>query len=123
MTTPLADSFPPGRPWPGPPGPGEPPAHPGHPGEPGHPGAPGWPAPHREPPGYPVVPPSRVWTDQGDWPGWFRVVLKRWLDLFHVHYRPELLEHLRELDAKGVGRLTLHSVARRYAYLATFQKL
>jgi len=33
MTIPAADSFPPGRPWPGPPG------------------------------------PSRVWTDQGDWPG------------------------------------------------------
>ena len=63
MTIPIADSFPPGRPWPGPPGPGEPPARPGHPG------APGWPAPHRQPPAYPVVPPSRVWTDQGDWPG------------------------------------------------------
>ena len=66
MTIRVADSFPPGRPWPGPPGPGEPPPQPGHPRPPG---APGWPAPHREPPGYPVVPPSRVWTDQGDWPG------------------------------------------------------
>lgn len=61
--------------------------------------------------------------DQGDWPTWFRFILKRWLDLFHVHFRPELIEHLRELDAKGVGSLTLQSVAGRYAYLATFRKL
>jgi S-adenosylmethionine-diacylgycerolhomoserine-N-methlytransferase len=60
--------------------------------------------------------------DQGDWPGWFRAMLKKWLDLFHVHFRPDLLEHLCELDAKGVGKLTLVSVARRYAYLATFRK-
>jgi S-adenosylmethionine-diacylgycerolhomoserine-N-methlytransferase len=61
--------------------------------------------------------------DQADWPGWFRVILKRWLDLFHVHHRPELLDHLRRLDHQGVGKLTLQSVAGRYAYLATFRKL
>lgn len=61
--------------------------------------------------------------DQGSWPGWFQWLLKYWLDLFHVHYRPELLEHLRELDAKNVGKLTLQSVAGRYAYLAIFRKL
>ena len=60
--------------------------------------------------------------DQADWPGWFRVFLKGWLDLFHVHHRPELLDHLRQLDAQGVGKLTLQSVVRRYAYLATFRK-
>lgn len=61
--------------------------------------------------------------DQGGWPGWFRWLLKHWLDLFHVVHRPELLDYLRELDAKGVGTLTLQSVAGRYAYLATFRKL
>ena len=61
--------------------------------------------------------------DQGGWPRWFRWILKRWLDLFHVKYRPELLDYLRELDAKGVGTLTLQSVAGRYAYIATFRKL
>ena len=61
--------------------------------------------------------------DQGGWPNWFRFVLKRWLDLFHVRHRPELLDHLRELDEKGLGTLTLHSVAGRYAYLAAFRKL
>jgi len=60
--------------------------------------------------------------DQADWPRWFRALLKGWLDLFHVHYRPELLEHLRQLEVKGVGKLTLQSVARHYAYLATFRK-
>jgi len=61
--------------------------------------------------------------DQADWPGWFRWLLKGWLDRFHVHYRPELLDHLRQLDESHVGKLTLVSVARRYAYLATFRKL
>jgi S-adenosylmethionine-diacylgycerolhomoserine-N-methlytransferase len=61
--------------------------------------------------------------DQGDWPGWFRALLKYWLDLFHVHYRPELIDHLKKLDEQGVGKLTLQSVAGRYAYLATFRKL
>lgn len=61
--------------------------------------------------------------DQGGWPRWFRWTLKHWLDLFHVRHRPELLDYLRQLDAKGVGTLTLQSVAGRYAYLATFRKL
>jgi S-adenosylmethionine-diacylgycerolhomoserine-N-methlytransferase len=61
--------------------------------------------------------------DQGGWPRWFRFVLKRWLDLFHVVHRPELLDYLRQLDGKGAGTLTLQSVAGRYAYLATFRKL
>ena len=61
--------------------------------------------------------------DQGDWPRWFRWLLRRWLDWFHVVYRPELLDHLRELDEQGLGKLTIHSVAGRYAYLATFRKL
>jgi S-adenosylmethionine-diacylgycerolhomoserine-N-methlytransferase len=60
--------------------------------------------------------------DQAALPGWFRVILQRWLELFHVHYRPELLDHLRELDAQGVGKLTLEPVAGRYAYIATFRK-
>jgi S-adenosylmethionine-diacylgycerolhomoserine-N-methlytransferase len=61
--------------------------------------------------------------DHGDWPRWFRFVLKRWLDLFHVVHRPELLDYLRQLDEKGLGTLTLQSVAGRYAYLASFRKL
>jgi len=61
--------------------------------------------------------------DQGKWPRWFRWLLKHWLDMFHVQYRPELLEYLRELDAQGVGTLTIKSVAGQYAFIATFRKL
>jgi S-adenosylmethionine-diacylgycerolhomoserine-N-methlytransferase len=61
--------------------------------------------------------------DQGKWPGFFRFALKRWLDLFHVHFRPDLLEYLQELDQKGIGSLAVKSVAGRYAYIATFRKL
>jgi S-adenosylmethionine-diacylgycerolhomoserine-N-methlytransferase len=61
--------------------------------------------------------------DQAAWPRWFRFVLRRWLDLFHVQYRPELLDYLHELDARGVGTLTLKPIAGRYAFLATFRKL
>jgi len=61
--------------------------------------------------------------DQGSWPNWFRKILKFWLDLFHVHYRPELIEHLEKLDEQHVGKLTLQSVAGRYAYIAAFRKL
>ena len=61
--------------------------------------------------------------DQEGWPKWFRMALRRWLDLFHVQHRPELLDYLHELDAKGVGTLTIKPVAGRYAYLATFRKL
>jgi S-adenosylmethionine-diacylgycerolhomoserine-N-methlytransferase len=61
--------------------------------------------------------------DQAGWPGLFRFALQRWLGLFHVQHRPELLDYLRELDAKGIGTLTLKSVAGRYAFLATFRKL
>ena len=60
--------------------------------------------------------------DQGAWPGWFRALLKGWLDLFHVHFRPELLEHLHELERRGIGALEISPVAGRYAYLARFKK-
>lgn len=60
--------------------------------------------------------------DQGGWPRWFHALLKTWLDLFHVVHRPELLEHFRELETRGVGELKLESIAGRYAYLAAFRK-
>ena len=60
--------------------------------------------------------------DQAEWPGWFRALLKKWLDLFHVEFRPELLAHLQQLETDGVGKLTVRPVARRYAYIAVFEK-
>ena len=59
--------------------------------------------------------------DQKDLPRWFAKLLKAWLEKFHVHYRPELIEHLQKLDAQGRGKLTLESVHRRYAYIARFK--
>jgi ATP-dependent Clp protease protease subunit len=58
MTVPMTGSFPGPRP-------GEPPGRPPLPGVPGWPGPP----PPAAPPSYPVVAPSRVWTEPGEWPG------------------------------------------------------
>jgi S-adenosylmethionine-diacylgycerolhomoserine-N-methlytransferase len=57
--------------------------------------------------------------DQADLPRWFRAMLVRWLDLFHVHFRPELMEHLKKLHEQGRFELEIEPVARRYAYIAT----
>jgi S-adenosylmethionine-diacylgycerolhomoserine-N-methlytransferase len=60
--------------------------------------------------------------DQAGWPGWFRASLRGWLDLFHVKFRPELLEYFEKLSREGMGELTLRPIAGRYAYLAIFRK-
>lgn len=60
--------------------------------------------------------------DQGGWPGWFQALLRKWLDLFHVHFRPEMLAHFEKMHAAGQVDYRLDSVAKRYAYIATFTK-
>jgi S-adenosylmethionine-diacylgycerolhomoserine-N-methlytransferase len=60
--------------------------------------------------------------DQQDLPAWFRGLLQRWLALFGVHSRPDLLTYLRHLDDEGQVDLTLEPVARRYAYVARVEK-
>ena len=60
--------------------------------------------------------------DQLDLPRWFRVVLRAWLKQFHVQFWGELLPFLYDLDRSGKGRLEIESVARRYAFIATFRK-
>ena len=60
--------------------------------------------------------------DQNDLPGVFRYGLKRWLKMFGVVHRPELLVHLNGISESGVGTLSLQSIRRRYAYLARFEK-
>ena len=57
--------------------------------------------------------------DQQDLPGWFAAGLKKWLSLFHVHYRPEVHEALVDLGRSGRADVTFESVASRYAYIAT----
>jgi S-adenosylmethionine-diacylgycerolhomoserine-N-methlytransferase len=60
--------------------------------------------------------------DQRDLPPLFAAGLKRWLALFHVHYRPEVHEALAALGSSGRAEVTFESVARRYAYIARVRK-
>ncbi len=61
--------------------------------------------------------------DQGGLPNWFAGILQRWLSLFHVHYRPELLGYFRELERRGLVTLSIEPLYRRYAYLAKLTKI
>jgi S-adenosylmethionine-diacylgycerolhomoserine-N-methlytransferase len=60
--------------------------------------------------------------DQAELPRAFAAGLKRWLSLFHVHYRPEVHAAITEIGASGRGTVTFSSVARRYAYIAHIRK-
>jgi S-adenosylmethionine-diacylgycerolhomoserine-N-methlytransferase len=57
--------------------------------------------------------------DQAELPGWFRAMLKRWLTLFHVQFRAELLDYLEALRERHGAALSVRSIHRRYAYIAT----
>ena len=56
--------------------------------------------------------------DQRDWPGWIRRPLIRWLALFHVRYEPAMIETIQTLAAGDRWMFELHSILRRYAFLA-----
>jgi len=56
--------------------------------------------------------------DQAALPRAFRAVLYGWLALFHVHYRPELLDYLRALHAEGRARVEIQPLYRGYAFRA-----
>jgi S-adenosylmethionine-diacylgycerolhomoserine-N-methlytransferase len=60
--------------------------------------------------------------DQQDLPAVFAAGLKRWLAMFHVHYRPEVHAALADLGRSGRADVAFESVARRYAYIATVTK-
>ena len=60
--------------------------------------------------------------DQRELPRLFAAGLKKWLSLFHVHYRPEVHDALVELGRSGRAEVSFESVARRYAYIATVVK-
>ena len=61
--------------------------------------------------------------DQRSLPKWFAGILQRWLSLFHVHHRPELLEYFRELETLGLVMLSTEPLYRGYAYLAKLTKI
>lgn len=60
--------------------------------------------------------------DQAGLPSWFALVLKRWLAMFHVHYRPEVHDRLMEVAATGQVKMQMTSIYGRYAYLACLSK-
>ena len=60
--------------------------------------------------------------DQKDLPGVFAAGLKKWLSMFHVHYRPEVHDALAELGTSGRAEVAFESVAKRYAYIASLRK-
>ncbi|EIJ43172.1 methylase involved in ubiquinone/menaquinone biosynthesis [Beggiatoa alba B18LD] len=61
-------------------------------------------------------------SDQRDLPRWFQYVLTRWLDLFGVHYPPDLLPYLENMEKQGQGTLTTRGLGGHYAFLACFKK-
>lgn len=60
---------------------------------------------------------------QGGLPVWLEWLHERWLRLYGVSLRPELLTHLRQMEREGRARLEVHSVRGGYAYLAWVEKL
>jgi len=61
--------------------------------------------------------------DQADLPGWAAGVLQRWLALFHVHHRPELLARLEMLRDGDDVDVTIEPILRRYAFTARIEHL
>lgn len=60
--------------------------------------------------------------DQKDLPKWFQKLLRGWLKQFHVKHWTELMPHLESLEKQGLGKLSITSVAKRYAFIARFEK-
>jgi S-adenosylmethionine-diacylgycerolhomoserine-N-methlytransferase len=60
--------------------------------------------------------------DQSDLPRWFQKFLKSWLKKFHVQFWGDLMPYLEDLEKRGVGKLKINPVARRYAFIAQFRK-
>ncbi|MBB4285572.1 class I SAM-dependent methyltransferase [Roseospira goensis] len=60
--------------------------------------------------------------DQAGLPRWFRAILYWWLGLFHVQYRPELLDHLRTLQAEGRAAVSITPLYRGYAFSAVLTR-
>lgn len=53
---------------------------------------------------------------------WFRKLIFKWLSLFHVYHKPEILEYLKRLEFEKRGTLRITHLYRGYAYLAVFRK-
>jgi len=60
--------------------------------------------------------------DQRDLPTPFRKLLQIWLKQFHVKYPAELVPYLEKLEKEGLGKLSLKSIFRSYAFIVELKK-
>ena len=60
--------------------------------------------------------------DQRELPAPFRRLLKGWLKKFHVKYPRELIPHLKSLEKRGEGKLSVKSIYKSYSFIAQFEK-
>ena len=61
--------------------------------------------------------------DQKDLPRTFRRMLQNWLKAFHVQFWSDLLPYLGTLETKGLVRLTVTPIYKRYAFIAKLEKV
>lgn len=61
--------------------------------------------------------------DQREMPAWFGYMLRKWLSLFHVRFKPKLLEYLQLLDFYKEITLEIIPVYKRYSYIAMVKKV
>ena len=61
--------------------------------------------------------------DQKDLPRTFRKMLQNWLKAFHVRFWSDLLPYLGTLETKGLVRLTITPIYKRYAFIARLEKV
>ena len=60
--------------------------------------------------------------NQAGFPKWFRLVLTKWLALFHVRHEPELLSYIFSIPGVQKKSIKINSIWGRYAYTIIFQK-
>ena len=61
--------------------------------------------------------------DQKDLPRTFRKMLQNWLKAFHVQFWNDLIPYLGTLETKGLVRLTITPIYKRYAFIARLEKV
>jgi S-adenosylmethionine-diacylgycerolhomoserine-N-methlytransferase len=61
--------------------------------------------------------------DQKDLSRTFRKMLQNWLKAFHVQFWNDLLPYLGTLETKGLVRLTVTPIYKRYAFIAKLEKV
>ncbi len=61
--------------------------------------------------------------DQKDISRTFRKMLQNWLKAFHVQFWNDLLPYLGTLETKGLVRLTITPIYKRYAFIARLEKV